>query len=294
QPSLMGPAKIRGDSFFVEMDDRCDDMARGLAPELHDIFAEVGLDHLDAGRPEMSGEPHLLRHHRLSLGNKLRAVPAAQPKHNVACVRGSRSEMHLTSALDDLAFIGFEIKIEMSECVIFDGARFGAERIELRQLRLGCSAFGDKPGLDVLQRSLQFTIGERFCRSLLEGEGGFGHDAQRDFGAAIAGVSVMPARTSATWRTSIFARSRASPPAICIRQPRSPARTVFASVSRILFSLASRIAPEMSGYFTENVPPNPQHTSLSGSSTRVRPGTFAKSRRGASLMRSSRNDEHES
>ena len=34
-------------------------------------------------------------------------------------------------------------------------------------------------------------------------------------------------------------------------------------------SLASRIAPEISGYLTEKVPPKPQHASLSASSTRV-------------------------
>ena len=31
-----------------------------LAPDLHDIFAEIGLDHLDARRLEMGIEPDLL------------------------------------------------------------------------------------------------------------------------------------------------------------------------------------------------------------------------------------------
>jgi hypothetical protein len=78
--------------------------------------------------------------------------------------------MHLASALDDLAFIGFEIKVEMGERVVLDGASFGAERIELWQLRLGCGTFGDKPGFDVLERSLQLAIGESICSRLFEGE----------------------------------------------------------------------------------------------------------------------------
>ena len=44
-----------------------------LAPELDDIFAEIGLDHLDAGGLQMRVEPDLLRHHRLALGDELGA-----------------------------------------------------------------------------------------------------------------------------------------------------------------------------------------------------------------------------
>ncbi len=53
-------AEIGLDRLFVEVDDGRDDVARPLAPELHDIFAEIGLDHLDLGGLEMGVEPDLL------------------------------------------------------------------------------------------------------------------------------------------------------------------------------------------------------------------------------------------
>ena len=118
--------KIRSDRLFVEMDDGRDDVARGLALELHDIFAEVGLNYLDACGLKMGIERDLLRHHRFAFGHELRAVIVAKSKHDVACIRGGRSKMHFASALDDFALIGLEIQIEMGERMVFDGAGLGA------------------------------------------------------------------------------------------------------------------------------------------------------------------------
>ena len=84
----------------------------------------------------------------------------------------------------------------------------------------------------------------------------------RSGGQPIAGVSsVMPASTSATWRTSTGLPRRDSLPAILRRQPRSPASTVSAPVAAMSAALSATILSEISGYLTQNVPPKPQHTS---------------------------------
>ena len=124
-----------------------DDVARRLARDLDDIFAEIGLDHLDPGGLEMRVEPDLLRHHGLALGDEARARVSAEPQHDVARVGRRRREMHMPAALDHLPLIGFEIKIEMVERVVLDGARLLAKLVELRQLRERRLRFAMKPRL---------------------------------------------------------------------------------------------------------------------------------------------------
>src|SRR3990170_5297741 len=294
----MRAAEIGLDRLLVEVDDRGDDMAWTLAPQLHDIFAEIGLNHLDLRGLEMGVESDLLRHHRLAFGDKLGARLLAERENNGAGVGCGRRVVHRSAALGHLALIGIEIEIEMGERVVLDGAGFLAERVELGQLRSRRFALDDEAALDVLERLLQRSVGERMGGVGLEVLPSVFHRLalpQRPCrGAAMAGSSVMPASTSATWRTSTSARSRASLPAICIRQPRSPASTVEAPVPTMSRTLASRMAVEMSGYLTAKVPPKPQQTSLSLSSTSDSPSTLASSRRGASRTWSSRKDEQES
>ena len=104
----------------------------------------------------------------------------------------------------------------------------------------------------------------------------------------------MPASTSATWRTCTALPSRCSLPAMFIRQPRSPASSVSAPVAAMSADLSPTMAFEISGYFTQKVPPKPQQTSASGSSRSVRPCTEPSSRRGCCLTPSSRRPEQES
>ena len=56
----------------------------------------------------------------------------------------------------------------------------------------------------------------------------------------------------------------------------------------------STMALEMSGYFTQNVPPKPQQTSASCISTSLTPSIEESSRRGCAWMPSSRSPEQES
>ena len=85
-------------------------------------------------------------------------------------------------------------------------------------------------------------------------------------------------------------RCRVSAPPICIRHELSAAHTTSAPVCLIAATLSVQIAAETSGFFTENVPPNPQHDSASGRSTRSRPRTARSSRSGASPTLSMRSE----
>ena len=84
--------------------------------------------------------------------------------------------------------------------------------------------------------------------------------------------------------------SRDSPPPMCIRQELSPAVQTSARVASTLRILSASMAVDTSAFLTANVPPKPQHTSASGSSTRSSPATWRSSRSGRSPTRSSRSE----
>ena len=60
---------------------------------------------------------------------------------------------------------------------------------------------------------------------------------------------------------------------MCMRQELSAAQSTSASVSRTLRTLSEHIAADTAGFFSENVPPKPQHSSAPPSGTSVRPRT---------------------
>ena len=77
---VVGPAEVRRDLFLVEVNDGGDDVARPLAPQLHDILAKISLDHGDAGALKLDVEPDFLRHHGFALGDELGSCLAAERK----------------------------------------------------------------------------------------------------------------------------------------------------------------------------------------------------------------------
>ena len=77
---------------------------------------------------------------------------------------------------------------------------------------------------------------------------------------------------------------------MCIRHDESPAVQTSARVATTLLILSASIAVETSGFFTENVPPNPQHESAAGNSIRSRPRTARNSRSGLSPTCSMRSE----
>jgi hypothetical protein len=106
-------AEFELDRLFAEVDDGRDDMAWPLAPELDDIFAEIGLDHRDLGSVEMLIEPDLIAHHRLALGDELGTGRLAELEHDGPSIGRSRRVMHLPATHRHLTLIGLEIEVEV-------------------------------------------------------------------------------------------------------------------------------------------------------------------------------------
>ena len=162
-------------------------------------------------RLEMGVEPDLLRHHGLALGDELGACLAAEREHDVARVRRGGRVMHLAAALDHLALIGLEIEIEMSERMVLDRARLVAQRDRTRATsRRAAARLRMKPRLTFSSARCSWAIGERLLRAFVLKACGARSAmtwATRlsAFAAArpMAGASVMPASTSATWRASM-------------------------------------------------------------------------------------------
>ncbi len=146
-------------------------------------------------------EADLLGDHRLALGHHLGAARLADAEDDRDRFVGVARVMHVAARLDDLALVGFEIEIEMGERVVLDRAGAVAQRVEFRQPRRGVGAPADEVPR-VRQRALQALVVERVVDIVLEARrgGGDAHFACASAGSPIAGSSVMPASTSATWR----------------------------------------------------------------------------------------------
>src|SRR5204862_8301118 len=74
------------------------------------------------------------------------------------------------------------------------------------------------------------------------------------------------------------------------RQEPSTAVQTTAPVDSTASHLSFSIALDVSAFFSENVPPKPQHSSARGSSTSSRPRTLRSRRMGASPTRVTRNE----
>ena len=92
-------------------------------------------------------------------------------------------------------------------------------------------------------------------------------------------ASPVEARISARCMTRTGDRRRDSSPPMCIRHDVSPAVRTSAPEPSTSSTLSRPIATDVSAFLTAKVPPNPQHASDRGRSTRVRPSTAASSRR---------------
>src|SRR5215207_7851357 len=84
----------------------------------------------------------------------------------------------------------------------------------------------------------------------------------------------VDARSSARCITRTLDPLRDNLPPICIKQLASPDTTASTPARSMASIFSSRIATEISGYLTENVPPKPQQASAFWSSTNSAPRTF--------------------
>ena len=291
----MDAAKILLHLRRVEVHRRRDDMARHLVAELDDVFAEIGLHRRDAVLFEMLVDPDFLGDHRFALGDGPGARVLADRQDDAARLLRVAGEMHVPARCRHLLLISLEIEVEMLQGVVFDVARRVPQGLEFRQPFGRLLPLVDEALLDVPQRLLELRVAERARGILLEIRRGavnahrtwsFRHSDRRFVRHSGENFRDV-AHVDRTAVAGEFARHVEKASEIARKQRRAP-------VSTTLRAFASTIAPEMSLYFTAKVPPKPQHTSLSSSSTSVRPSTLARSLRGWLRTPSSRNPEQES
>ena len=174
---------------------RADDVARRLICQLHDIFAEIGLDDLETGRFQMRVEADFLSDHGLCLGNDARTGAFAQPGDQIARFLPIARPVHRDAGAGCCCFIGFEVMIEMCEHMVLDGLPAVAQRIEFGQALNRPCAIAGEIDLQRLQRLPQVRIRQRAAALLLELRGFKAH--QPAF-PAMGGWPVRSASTSAT------------------------------------------------------------------------------------------------
>ncbi len=165
---LVYPAEIGLDLIAVEMHGGRDDVAGRFLADLDDVFAEIGLGHLEPRAFEGVVQRDFLGDHRLALGHQLCPGLAAEIDDDPAGILGGRGPMHVAARVDDLLLVGFEIEVEVGERVVLDLPGLLAERVEFRQQRTRKRAPCYKAGLGVAERALKLRVGEGRCGVLLE------------------------------------------------------------------------------------------------------------------------------
>ena len=161
-------AEVRLDLFLGKVHRRHDDVRRQLVADLHQIFAEVGLDRRDTVLLEEIVDRDFLADHRLALGDELRIRLAADVEHDCARLLGRHGVMHMAAGGGAALLEALEIKIEMRQRMVLDVARAIAQRLEFGELAHHQTSAVHDPGLDAVQRRLQLRIGQRLLRVLLE------------------------------------------------------------------------------------------------------------------------------
>src|SRR5208282_6240055 len=141
------------------------------------------------------------RDHRLALGDRFRAERPAEVDDDRPRLLGVLRVMNVAAAFAHLAFVGFEIEVEMEERMVLDRARAVPKGLELGQTFGGRdSSKGEVARVD--KCALQARIGQRVVDVALELRRGrdLTHRPGSPCGSPIAGPSAMPARTSAICR----------------------------------------------------------------------------------------------
>jgi hypothetical protein len=111
------------DILACQMHDRRDDVRRPVAPQLNDVFAQVGFDHFDAARLEGVVEMGFLGHHRFAFDCATRARTFGDRANDPVGLVGGLGPMDLRAVGDQARFELFEIIRERSNGVELGGAR---------------------------------------------------------------------------------------------------------------------------------------------------------------------------
>ena len=168
----MDTPEILLDLILADMNGRRDNVARVLAAQLDDVFAEIGLDRLDAGGFEEVVELDLLGEHRFALGHRAGVVHAADVEDDAAGLGRGLGPVNLATGFLDLLFISFEIDVEMAKDMVLDGLCVVAQLVEFGQCLGGRRPSADEARPDLVDRLLELAIPQCVVRICLEGRGG--------------------------------------------------------------------------------------------------------------------------
>ena len=172
-------AEIALDLFLRQMHGGRDDMARMLAAQLDDIFAQIRLDRHNAVFLEMLIERDFLGDHAFALGHGLGAHIAAELQDNRAGFFRVLGKMNMPAGGFDLVAIGFKIKIKMRQRMVLDRLGRIPQRLKLRQRVNRGAALVDEAGAHKAHGLLQERIGEGLGGVGFEGWGGDLHSVIR-------------------------------------------------------------------------------------------------------------------
>ena len=188
------------DVFLGEMDRGRDDMRGALAAQLHDIFAEVGLDHVASGLRQRRIERDFLGRHRLALDYAARAALAGEVDDILARLgRVGGDEHGAPVGLQALLELDQEV-VEPRDRVLFDAARSVA-------LGLVGGELGARRG-DVVEMASGGVL--EFAAQLEVGDRGFARGKEILFGGPVRHQRQPRQLIRATWRVSRTTASRAA------------------------------------------------------------------------------------
>ena len=282
------PARDRAQEEVADLaaavvDGRHQDVGRGVAGQLHDELGQVGLDGLDAGRRERGVEADLVGGQRLHLDQLGDAVVAGDAGDDGVGGRRVRRAVHARAGGLGGRLELVQQLVEAVERVVLDAPRLLAELLEVGQLRDGRGA----AGADRLRRARagwRAAARRRAPRAPPPGS-----RAAPVGCAAGSSPRSSAARMSARCTALTVGAHAGSARRRCsagTTGPR-PSRTS-APVATMFAHLSASIASETSAFLIEKVPPKPQHSAASGSSSSSSPRTCASSRCGASPTRVTR------
>ncbi|KGC40077.1 hypothetical protein DP42_5166 [Burkholderia pseudomallei] len=201
RPVVLRARMVPGEQFGYLTDRlvqrRKHDVARPFVRELHDVFAEIGLDDFHARALERGGQADLLADHRLAARDGLRVRVAADLQHDLARLRRVVRPVDDAARARDGRFIAFEIRVEIREHVVLHRLRALAQHLELGQERHDAPPLLDPALAEHAERFLKLRVVQRGARARLERrwriQGCRAHSPSPQIGSTF-----MPASTSAT------------------------------------------------------------------------------------------------
>ena len=154
------------------MDHGRDNVRRRLLGKLQDVFAEIGLDDLHAGRFERVVQRALLADHRFRFDRFFDVVAARELAHDAIHVGGRLRPVHDRAARRRVFLELLEIDIEVVERAVANRRGVRAQRLDIVEFRHAIGAPLDEIALQLLQRGLQLHVGELGADARFEMHGG--------------------------------------------------------------------------------------------------------------------------